>query len=40
MFNKNYAILDIDTVIQQIEKETVMINDQNRWETPEYTKIR
>ena len=38
MYNhENYAILDIDTIIQQITKETTTMNNQNRWETPQYT---
>lgn len=35
--HENYAILDIDTIIRQIAKETTTMNNQNRWEIPQYT---
>ena len=38
MYNrKKYDILDIDTIIQQITEENNMINNQNRWEMPQYS---
>ena len=38
MYNrKKYDILDIDTIIQQITEENKMINNQNRWEMPQYS---